>query len=525
MKRAPTKVPYQAVLAAALDPIITIDSVGVIQSASDSVQRVFGRTPAELIGRNVNILMPEPHHSAHDEYLAQYHQTGRTEHLNRVRSFECVRKDGTLFPAEVSVSRVDVPGEAAPLFVGIIRDLSAHAGGGPPGEAGGKSAVGPHGARAESADNGRLHELLAEQTAALQSAHLRLRSSDRLASIGALAAGLGHDMNNVLLPVRAHLEAAQAMTLMPEIRDHIDAVRKSVAYLQQLADGLHFLALDTEGEDAERSATDLGVWWAQVGPMLTKAVPRHVRVTVSLPADLPKVGVAAHGLTQAVLNLFVNAGEAIPPPTSPGKGRAGVVGLRATREKRGTHVRLEVADNGKGMSAEIQRRAFEMFYTSKTRGMGTGLGLPLVARVVGRAGGTVDIASRPGEGTTVMVRLPVAGIDGSSAPRRDDARAVVALQDQRAAALIRHLLDVAGVRVTPGDDPGGADVWVLEPTGAALDRARRWRTRHPHGRLVLFGKAHPGSARGWKSLDPITIEGRDDLDAIGAALARAVVGL
>lgn len=518
--------PYlSAVLAAALDPIVTIDSVGIIQSVSDSVQRVFGWTPAELIGSNISILMPEPHRSAHDGYLEKYLQTGRTEHLNRSRRFEAVRKDGTYFPLEVSVSRVDIPGQAAPMFVGIIRDLSRRDDVGAGDQRTGGDEVGSAGAIATSGDSDRLYELLAEQTAALQSAHLRLRISDRLASIGALAAGLGHDMNNVLLPVRAHLEAAGAMTLMPAVRDHIDAVRKSVTYLQQLADGLHFLALDTEGEDAERCATDLGVWWTQVGPLLTKAVPKHVRVTVSIPADLPEVGVSAHGLTQAVLNLFVNAGEAIPLPSSPRKARGGMVSMRAAANGDGTHIRLDVTDNGKGMSAEVQRRAFEMFYTSKNRGMGTGLGLPLVARVVSRAGGTVEIASKPGEGTTVTVQLPIAGAGGPSIQQDDDPHAVITLTDQRAAALIRHLFDVAGVRVTPGGDPGGADIWVLEPTKAALGGARTWRRQHPQGRLVLFGKAEPGSARGWKSLSPITIEGRDDLDAIDAALARAVVGL
>ncbi|MGE3507865.1 MAG: nitrogen regulation protein NR(II) [Vicinamibacterales bacterium] len=514
-------VPYKAVVDAALDPIITIDSTGVIQSVSDSVERVFGWTSPELMGRNVSILMPEPHHSAHDGYLAKYHETGRTEHLNRARRFDAVRKDGTLFPVEVSVSRVDVPGEAAPLFVGIIRDLSKHVEGRPGGEAVGKVGFESHDVLTKSDDSTRLHELLAEQTAALQSAHLRLRMTDRLASIGALAAGLGHDMNNVLLPVRAHLEAARTMTMIQGVRDHIDAVHKSVTYLQQLADGLHFLALDTDREDTEQSTTDLGAWWSQVGPLLTKAVPKHVKVTVSLPTGLPEVGVSAHGLTQAVLNLVVNAGEAIPAGF---KRRQGHVRVWAEAIKRGTHIRLGVTDNGHGMSAEVQRNALEMFYTTKTRGMGTGLGLPLVARVVSRAGGSVEIESKPGRGTTVAILLPAAGMKGLAARPSEAQHAVITLADGRAAALIRHLLEVAGVRVAPGSDPTDADIWVLEPTKAGLSGARVWRAHHPHGGLVLFGRAESDPAREWNSLYPVTIEDSSDLDAIGAALSRAIVG-
>src|ERR1043166_4044168 len=106
-------------LASALHPIITIDFRGIIQSASNSVERVFGWTPAELVGRNVSVLMPEPHHSAHDGYLAHYRDTGKTNILNRPRRFDAIRKDGTLFPMELSVSRAEATGQGPPLFVGI----------------------------------------------------------------------------------------------------------------------------------------------------------------------------------------------------------------------------------------------------------------------------------------------------------------------------------------------------------------------------------------------------------------------
>lgn len=513
--------PYKAVLAAggALDPIITIDSAGIIQSVSESVQRVFGWTTAELIGRNVSVLMPEPHHSAHDGYLACYHATGRTEHLNRARRFEAVRKDGTFFPIEVCVSRVDVGGVAvrdAPLFVGIIRDLSEHAT---------RSDEGGPGDDVTPSQG--LEHLLAEQTSALQAAHMRLRMADRLASIGALAAGLGHDMNNVLLPVRAHLNAARALSMIPEVRRHVEAVQKSVTYLQQLADGLHFLAMDTDGEETEHAATDVRAWWSQVGPLLTKAVPKHVKVVVSLPKRLPEVGIPAQGLTQAVLNLVVNAGQAIPASDRGHKQRQGLVRIWAETIESGRRVRLGVTDNGVGMSPQVQRNAFEMFYTTKTRGLGTGLGLPLVARVVNGAGGSVHIESQLGKGTTVQILLPVAG---NETRRSDGLVAVITLTDGRAAVLIQHLLEVAGVQTALGTDPTDADIWIMEPKEDSAASAKDWRERHPHGGLVLFGRpdsipgTDSGSARTWKSLHPVTIEDPGDLDAIRAALSRVIAG-
>jgi PAS domain S-box-containing protein len=501
------------VLAATLDPIITIDGTGIIQSASDSVLRVFGWTADELIGMNVNVLMPEPHHSAHNDYIACYHKTGRTEHLNRPRQFEAMRKDGTFFPIEVCVSRVDVQGQTMPLFVGIIRDLSTRA---PRSTSNAADAVPPV---AEWEVDSRLQELLAEQTSALQAAHLKLRVADRMASIGALAAGLGHDMNNVLLTVRAHLDAARARAMIPEVRAHVGAVQKNITYLQQLADGLHFLAYDSEADDFEPAVTVLRAWWEQVEPLLSKAVPKHVKVSVAFPKGLPQVGISAHGLTQAVLNLVVNAGQAIPTGQDHRQGR---VRIWAKTADRGTRVKLSVTDNGQGMSPEVQRNAFEMFYTTKTRGIGTGLGLPLVARVIGRAGGSVQIESELGKGTTVALLLPVSTLQ---AQRIEDRRAVITMIDGRAAAMIQQLLEDNGVHTVVGDDATEADIWVVDPAASRTADITAWRKRHPHVVLVLYGKPTPRLARQWHSLRPITIDNRDDLDGIRCALSRAIASL
>ncbi|MDI1290712.1 MAG: PAS domain S-box protein, partial [bacterium] len=114
----------EAVLASTLDPVVTIDSFGTIRSASNSVERVFGWKPRELVGRDVSVLMPEPHRSGHGRYLANYRKTLKTKILGRTREFDGVRKDGTRFPIELSVSRADVPGQSLPVFVGIIKDVS-----------------------------------------------------------------------------------------------------------------------------------------------------------------------------------------------------------------------------------------------------------------------------------------------------------------------------------------------------------------------------------------------------------------
>jgi PAS domain S-box-containing protein len=503
----------QAVLAAALDPIITIDSRGIIQSASNSVLRVLGWTPGELLGRNINILMPEPHHAAHDGYLANYHRTGQTNIMNRARRFDALHKNGTHIPIELCVSRAEIPGGGPPLFVGIIRDMSAYA------------------AAERSRDEERVHsqQLLAEQTIALQTAHLQLRMADRMASIGTLAAGLGHDMNNVLLPVRARLNALRAAGTSGKIpaleSKHVEEIRKSIAYLQQLADGLHFLALDPDTEEDARggaAATDLRQWWSQTGPLLSKAVPKHVCVSASFPADLPHAAVAAHGLTQAALNLVVNAGESIPGPPER-KRRQGHVRIwaEAIGKADGEWIRLGVTDNGSGMTEDVKRRAFEMFFTTKPRGLGTGLGLALVRKVVDRAGGTVEIESEVGKGTTVVMIVPAARSATRSICASDASSAVISLRDGRAAALIRHLLEVSGPSVRADQDASRAETWVVSPMDVDFNLVKAWRADHPNGRLVLFGTPDSGTTSAWSALKSVTIDSPDDLEAIRAALGRA----
>lgn len=155
-----------------LDPIITMNEGGVIQSASDSVEQVFGWTPAELCGRNVKVLVPEPRRSALDRYLDRYRDPGKTKVTQRAHRFEGIRKDGTNIQIDLSMSRADLPLHGTPYFIGIVRDVSRQI----------DTAAGT------AEEQTRLQLLITEQTRALATANLRLQLTDRLASLGTLAA-------------------------------------------------------------------------------------------------------------------------------------------------------------------------------------------------------------------------------------------------------------------------------------------------------------------------------------------------
>lgn len=658
---------YQAVLASTLDPVITIDGYGIIQSASRSVERVFGYQPEELVGQNISILMPQPHHARHDGYLASYRSTGQTHILGKTREFEAVRKDGSRLPIELSVSRVDVPGQQLPLFTGIIHDISERkqaereigllqslslsiseatsvqsalhltlqticetagwdygeawlpemildgehlypaltwardgsgfervqkassdvrfpAGRGLPGRVweartmlwlndlpalakeeftrrddaiacGITSVVGipilteddpvavllffvrqngddlsrlldlvtaavaPLGnaiRRKQAEDelerhHQQLEQLIEERTRQLDASHEQLRLADRLAAIGTLAAGLGHDMNNVLLPVRCRLDALEGAELTPEMREQFQAVRRSVSYLQQLSDGLHLLALDPEDDDASEGSTDIQEWWAQVGTLLRKAVPKQVAFEVDLPAELPPVAVPPHRLTQAVLNLVVNAGEAIE-----GRGRV-LFWAKATGD--GRVVRIGVTDDGIGMTEEVKRRALDPFFTTKTRGLGTGLGLSLVRGVVQGAGGSVAIDSEPGKGTTVTINLPAEAPPTSEGEGEDGLCASVILSDPRVTSFVGALLTSGGVRVENTAMQHGmhSDIWVTEHSAETLKAARTY-LRKKGRQVVVLGHAPTQ----WTKLGAIIVDEPEDFEEVRQAISDAV---
>ncbi len=114
----------KAMMASSLDPLITIDIRGIVQSASDTVETVFGWKPHELIGQNVKILVPEPYRSEHDGYLAKYQHTKETHILGNSRDVTAVRRNGEVFPCLLTVWQVDFADQSEPLFMGTIRDTT-----------------------------------------------------------------------------------------------------------------------------------------------------------------------------------------------------------------------------------------------------------------------------------------------------------------------------------------------------------------------------------------------------------------
>jgi signal transduction histidine kinase len=233
---------------------------------------------------------------------------------------------------------------------------------------------------------------------------------EQASDVESVAAGVAHDLINLLFSLDCDINTLAALPLPPEGAECVKSLRAITAHIRDLACGLRTLTHDP-GRSSAHPETRLADWWPVVSSLLSALVRRGVVLESHLSAGLPPVQIEPHHLTQVVLNLVRNAVDAIRETSGANASGARVQGLVAisARGVRGGHaVRLTVTDNGAGMSREVLARVCEPYFTTKTEQGGTGLGVPMVRRLVAQAGGRLDFSSAPGAGTTVSIELPAA---------------------------------------------------------------------------------------------------------------------
>lgn len=208
-------------------------------------------------------------------------------------------------------------------------------------------------------------------------------------------------------------------------------------------------------------------------------------------------------------------------------GRATEAASRSGAGGRGVKmVRIGVTDNGIGMTREVQRRALDLFFTTKSRSMGTGLGLPLARKVALRAGGELTLTSRPRVGTTVTLLIPAAtNVKDLSTGAGGRARvAVLKVGNARVSALIWQVLLGAGMKVRRmgRGGPGHADLWVTDPTDRSHAIARRWRRGGGKGVIALVGEPHERLSKAWMELGAGSLGPCDDMRLLRENLGSAL---
>jgi PAS domain S-box-containing protein len=460
----------RAVLDTAADGIITIDGHGIIRTINAAAERIFGYTAAEIIGQNVAVLMPEPYRCEHDSYLRNYLRTGERKIIGIGREVQGRRKDGTNFPVDLAVSETRLDDYRA--FTGIVRDITERK----------RTELLLKQAKDELLQaNEQLEKRVQERTADLEQANAallknveeqkrleeQLRQAQKMESIGTLAGGIAHDFNNTLNIIRAYATLASAKSPTdPQIVESMTIINDEVDRGASVVRQLLTLARKTE---TRLTRTDANQVVVTVSELIKQTFPRTIDVRLKLDSNLPPVLADSNQINQALINICVNARDAMP--TGGGLTLTTEVIDGDTMQSRhpeaagDSHVCIAITDTGTGIEESVRSRIFEPFFTTKGFGEGTGLGLAMVYGILKNHQGIIDVDSAMGGGTTFRLYLPVFQADDRSAfTQSTDAKALVqsvtnpkgtvfVVEDERPMVrLLKNFLTRKGYRVLAAFD-------------------------------------------------------------------------
>lgn len=363
----------QSMIATSPDAIITIDEEARIESFNTAAEEMFGYIAGDVIGMNVNVLMPEPYRAEHDGYLRRYEETGEKRIIGIGREVVGLRKDGTTFPIELAVGEVELGDQRR--FTGFIRDITK---------------------RREAEDQlrtslQRIQEIQAEFT------HV-----SRLSAMGEMAATLAHELNQPLTAVMNYVQAGRRVMKSdrPDTQEKIeDVLTKASAQAHRAGEIIRRLRSFVARGESEKLPDDINEVVADACDLaLVGARTEGVVFTTQLDEKLPPVMVDRVQIQQVVVNLLRNSIDAL-------EGRSDAV-IQVTTRQDGDSVRVAVADNGPGLDEEIADKLFQSFNTSKPDGMG--IGLSVSRSIVEDHDGRIDAAPCEGGGVEFWFTLPLA---------------------------------------------------------------------------------------------------------------------
>lgn len=371
--REQTQRTLQTMISTSPDGIITIDARGDVLSFNPAAGALFNYTESEVVGRNVNILMPEPYRGGHDGYMARYLETGEKRIIGIGREVVAQRKDGSTFPIELAVGEMEIDGQKQ--FTGFIRDVTQ---------------------RREAEDQLATSE---NRLMELQSEFVHV---SRLSAMGEMAATLAHELNQ---PLSAMMNYAQATRRIlqssggEEAERLRDLMTKAVGQANRAGEIIRRLRSFVAQGESERLLEDINdVVNEACALALVGARSDGVETTLVLPDDLPSALMDRVQIQQVLVNLIRNSLDATVDQESR------VISITTERGEEGG-IAVSVADNGPGLDKEVAERLFQPFNSSKSEGMG--IGLSISRTIVEQHGGRIWATPRDGGGMIFSFTLPV----------------------------------------------------------------------------------------------------------------------
>ncbi|HVU17867.1 MAG TPA: PAS domain S-box protein [Candidatus Didemnitutus sp.] len=303
----------------------------------------------------------------------------------------------------------------------------------------------------------------------------QLLRAQRLESIGMLAGGIAHDLNNVLAPVLMAVGLLQQGLMDPSLRHLLGVLETSALHGAGL---LRQILAFARGADGERTDLQVGLVIRDVAQLLRETLPRSITLETEAPKNLALVRSNSTHLGQVLMNLGVNARDAMPEGGRLRIAAANTVVdegmIRAHPGARtGPHVLLTVSDTGTGIPPHVLERIFDPFFTTKPAGKGTGLGLSTVIGIVRADGGFLDVSSRVGEGTEFRLYFPAVSETAAAettvigpAPAKAGGETILVIDDEESIrAIAEALLMAAGYRVLlAADGPAGVALFREKPS-------------------------------------------------------------
>jgi two-component system, LuxR family, sensor kinase FixL len=349
------------------DAMVVIDEAGLIRNFSQAAERLFGWLADEVIGRNVDMLMPSPYREAHDSYLQRYYRTGERRIIGIGRVVVGERKDGSTFPMELAVGEMKGGGER--FFTGFIRDLTER-----------------------QQTETRLQELQTE-----------LVHVSRLTALGEMASALAHELNQPLSAIANYLKGSRMLLARDEIpREKVsDAVDRAADQALRAGQIIRRLRDFVARGESERRIESLPKLIEEASASALVGAKEHgIRVRFDFSPEIDLVLADKVQVQQVVLNLIRNAVDAMADAP-----RRDLVVTVAPAE--GDMVLVSVADTGPGISPDIADQLFQPFITTKRSGMGVGLSISRT--IVEAHGGRIWV--EPNEGGGAVFRFTLQRVD------------------------------------------------------------------------------------------------------------------